>query len=168
MASTSSSSPTAAAHTSLPSRNPIPLSAGQEQQVRELYYKRVRTICADEIRDFASCALNRTISATWACRAQRLSMNKCMILHATRENQDIAREEWFATREQRRAEREEKERKRVEQEKFHREWWGLDEQGRRVMDEERLKRYDEEVRTKAREEERKRDEEGGAEVKKRR
>ena len=31
-------------------RDPAPLSAAQEQQVRELYHKRVRTKCADEIR----------------------------------------------------------------------------------------------------------------------
>ena len=129
----------------LPSRNPLPLSAGQEQQVRDLYYKRVRTYCANEIRgmddldirrifsiahiclltDFASCALNRTISATWACRTQRLSMNKCMIAHATQEEQDAAREEWFASRDKRIEEREAKERRKIEQEKFHREWWGL-------------------------------------------
>ena len=30
--------------------NPAPLSAAQEQQVRDLYYKRVRSKCADEIR----------------------------------------------------------------------------------------------------------------------
>ncbi len=75
--------------------------------------------------DFASCALNRTISATWACRSQRLNMNKCMISHATQEEQDEAREQWFATRDKRRDEREAKERKRKEQEKLHREWWGL-------------------------------------------
>ncbi|MCJ1388502.1 hypothetical protein MMC18_001349 [Xylographa bjoerkii] len=109
----------------LPSRNPLPLSAGQEQQVRDLYYKRVRGYCANEIRDFAACALNRTISATWACRAQRLSMNKCMIGHATQEEQDAAREEWFASRDKRIEEREAKERRKIEQEKFHREWWGL-------------------------------------------
>lgn len=34
----------------LPSRNPLPLSASQEAQVRELYYKRVRGYCANEIR----------------------------------------------------------------------------------------------------------------------
>jgi hypothetical protein len=35
-----------------PSRSltPLPLSASQEQQVRDIYYKKVRTICADEIR----------------------------------------------------------------------------------------------------------------------
>ncbi|MCJ1476376.1 hypothetical protein MMC13_005042 [Lambiella insularis] len=109
----------------LPSRNPLPLSAGQEQQVRDLYYKRVRGYCADEIRDFASCALNRTFSATWACRSQRLSMNKCMIAHATQEEQDAAREEWFASADKRIAEREAKERRKKEQEKFHREWWGM-------------------------------------------
>lgn len=34
-------------------RNPVPLSAGQEQQVRDLYYKRVRQRCADEIKGTA-------------------------------------------------------------------------------------------------------------------
>ena len=34
----------------LPSRNPLPLSATQEAQVKELYYKRVRGYCANEIR----------------------------------------------------------------------------------------------------------------------
>lgn len=33
-----------------PSRNPLPLSASQESQVRELYHKRVRQKCADEVR----------------------------------------------------------------------------------------------------------------------
>ncbi|KAL9601694.1 MAG: hypothetical protein Q9179_002784 [Wetmoreana sp. 5 TL-2023] len=109
----------------LPSRNPIPLSASQDAQVRELYYKRVRGYCATEIREFASCALNRTISATWACRQQRLAMNSCMIAHASQEEQDAAREEWFATRDERKRERAEKEKRRKEQEKFHRAWWGL-------------------------------------------
>ena len=34
----------------LPSRNPLPLSATQEAQVRELYYKNVRVKCADAIK----------------------------------------------------------------------------------------------------------------------
>lgn len=52
-------------------------------------------------------------------------MNSCMILHATREEQDAAREEWFTTRDKRAEEWEAKEKKKKEQEKFHREWWGL-------------------------------------------
>ena len=129
----------------LPSRNPLPLSAAQEAQVRDMYYKNVRGHCANEIRgdisssslllcamltetialDFASCALNRTISATWACRTERLAMNSCMVSHATQAEQDAAREEWFATRDVRIRQREEKEKKKKEQEKFHREWWGM-------------------------------------------
>lgn len=31
-------------------RNPLPLSATQEQEVKQLYYKRVRGYCADEIK----------------------------------------------------------------------------------------------------------------------
>lgn len=34
----------------VPSRNPLPLSASQEGQVREIYYGRVRKQCVDEIK----------------------------------------------------------------------------------------------------------------------
>jgi hypothetical protein len=34
----------------VPSRNPLPLSASQEAQVRDIYYQRVRSLCADEIK----------------------------------------------------------------------------------------------------------------------
>lgn len=34
----------------LPSQNPIPLSAAQESQVQQLYYRKVRHICQHEIR----------------------------------------------------------------------------------------------------------------------
>ncbi len=53
-------------------------------------------------------------------------MNSCMVEHATQQNQDAAREEWFATRLERQRLREENEKKRKEQEKFYNEWWGLD------------------------------------------
>lgn len=75
--------------------------------------------------EFASCALNRTFSATWKCRPQRLAMNSCMIGHAGQEQQDAAREEWFATRDERVRQKQEKEARKKEQEKFHREWWGM-------------------------------------------
>jgi COX assembly mitochondrial protein 1 len=52
-------------------------------------------------------------------------MNSCMVLNATQQEQDRAREDWFAGRMERKRVRDEKEKKRVEQEKFHREWWGL-------------------------------------------
>ncbi|KAF8241643.1 hypothetical protein K440DRAFT_481334, partial [Wilcoxina mikolae CBS 423.85] len=82
----------------LPSRNPLPLSASQEGQVRDLYYARVRGLCAEEIRIFAECARGRTVTATWACRTERGKMNKCMVANATQENHDAAREEWFRQR----------------------------------------------------------------------
>lgn len=34
----------------MPSRNPLPLSASQEAQVRDIFYDRVRRQCADEIK----------------------------------------------------------------------------------------------------------------------
>lgn len=52
-------------------------------------------------------------------------MNSCMIAHAGQDEQDAAREEWFATRGERIRQRQEKEARKKEQEKFHREWWGL-------------------------------------------
>ncbi|EED22248.1 conserved hypothetical protein [Talaromyces stipitatus ATCC 10500] len=89
--------------------NPLPLSATQEQQVKEIYYKRVRGYCAPEIKAFAECARGRTFTTTWVCREQRLAMNTCMLAHAKPEELDRAREEWFAGREARRREREEQE-----------------------------------------------------------
>ena len=74
---------------------------------------------------FADCALGRTITAPFKCRAQNRAMNTCMVAHATQKEQDAAREEWFATRMLRAREREQREERRKEQEKFHREWWGL-------------------------------------------
>ncbi|KAJ0420488.1 cytochrome c oxidase biogenesis protein Cmc1 like-domain-containing protein [Aspergillus carlsbadensis] len=83
-------------------RNPLPLSAAQEAEVKQLYYKRVRSHCAPEIKAFAECAVNRTVTATWVCRTQRLAMNSCMVAHAKPEEEDRAREEWFATHGERR------------------------------------------------------------------
>lgn len=37
----------------VPSRNPLPLSASQEAQVRDVYYARVRRNCTDEIKGTA-------------------------------------------------------------------------------------------------------------------
>ncbi|KAI9038672.1 uncharacterized protein KD926_010512 [Aspergillus affinis] len=128
-------------------RNPLPLSAAQESEVKQIYYKRVRALCAPEIKGsstlpypapsspilsyptptthqqymslkpitqqdpanpsylpytaFAECAVNRTVTATWVCRTQRLAMNSCMVAHAKPEEEDRAREEWFSTHEER-------------------------------------------------------------------
>ncbi|KAI1129169.1 hypothetical protein F5Y10DRAFT_238727 [Nemania abortiva] len=111
----------------MPSRNPLPLSASQEAQVREVFNARVRELCSDEIKAFADCARNRTFSIPFACRALSHAMNSCMQAHATPAEHDRAREDWFAARMTRARERERKERRRLEQERFHREWWGLPE-----------------------------------------
>ncbi|KAL5362180.1 cytochrome c oxidase biogenesis protein Cmc1 like-domain-containing protein [Aspergillus floccosus] len=106
-----SDTPSDASTTSAPRkynlRNPLPLSATQEAEVKQIYYKRVRSHCAAEIKAFAECAVNRTVTATWVCRSQRLAMNSCMVAHAKPEEEDRAREEWFATHEERRRQREE-------------------------------------------------------------
>ncbi|EMC98665.1 hypothetical protein BAUCODRAFT_145711 [Baudoinia panamericana UAMH 10762] len=123
---TNESLPSSPAPAPLPSRNPLPLSASQEAQVRELYYKRVRNKCADEVRDFAACCTHRTFTATIMCRKQQKAMNTCMMQFATRNEQDAAREEWFATMDKRREEREKKAEKLKKDEKFWREWWDKD------------------------------------------
>ncbi|KAI1455769.1 cytochrome c oxidase biogenesis protein Cmc1 like-domain-containing protein [Annulohypoxylon moriforme] len=109
----------------MPSRNPLPLSASQEAQVREVFNARVRQLCSEEIKAFADCARNRTFTIPFACRDSSRRMNGCMLAHATPEEHDRAREQWFAQRQQRAREREVKERRKMEQEAFHREWWGL-------------------------------------------
>ncbi|KAF2177696.1 hypothetical protein K469DRAFT_463057, partial [Zopfia rhizophila CBS 207.26] len=110
--------------------NPTPLSAPQEQQVRDLYYKNVREKCAEEIKAFAACAAGRTITMVWACRAQKLAMNSCMVQHQGQEELDKARAEWFRLAGERRREKEERERRVEEAKKKHQEWWNLDEHGR--------------------------------------
>ncbi|KAL2161399.1 hypothetical protein VTH06DRAFT_7960 [Thermothelomyces fergusii] len=114
----------------MPSRNPLPLSASQEAQVRDLFYQRVRQKCAAEIKAFADCAMGRTFTAGFACREPHRLMNSCMKAHATQEEQDAAREEWFARRVERARERERRARRKAEQEAFLREWWGLPEKDR--------------------------------------
>ncbi|RMZ87098.1 hypothetical protein DV736_g5672, partial [Chaetothyriales sp. CBS 134916] len=78
-------------------RNPLPLSSKQEAEVRNIYYRKVRSLCAPEIAAFAACARGRTISLAWACKPEQLAMNSCMIQHAAEKRlEDEAREEWFS------------------------------------------------------------------------
>ncbi|RDA95537.1 hypothetical protein CP533_1282 [Ophiocordyceps camponoti-saundersi (nom. inval.)] len=102
--------------------SPLPLSASQEAQVRELFHTRVRNKCADEIR---ACASGRTFSISFACRTEHRAMNNCMNSHANRREEDAAREEWFALRLQRRRRREHEARVAAAQEEFMHDWWGL-------------------------------------------
>lgn len=71
-------------------------------------------------------------------------MNSCMKAHATPREQDAAREEWFAQRQERVQAKIEKQRRKEEQARFVREWWGLEESEReaqiRRLDEEKLKK----------------------------
>ncbi|KAM0264506.1 hypothetical protein ACHAQJ_000697 [Trichoderma viride] len=124
----------------VPSRNPLPLSASQESQVRDIYYARVRKQCAEEIKAFANCALGRTFSVSFACRAENHAMNACMMLHATQDQQDAAREDWFALRMERQKQRERKAKMATAQEEFMREWWGLPEEVRLSRQKEMEKR----------------------------
>ncbi|KAK4188502.1 hypothetical protein QBC35DRAFT_357817, partial [Podospora australis] len=116
----------------IPSRNPLPLSASQEAQVRDIFHARVRKRCTDEIKAFADCAMGRTFSAPFLCRGPLHVMNSCMKVNATPEEQDAAREEWWAQRVERQKEKERKARRKLEQERFLREWWGLPEKDREL------------------------------------
>ncbi|KAF1966660.1 hypothetical protein BU23DRAFT_544139 [Bimuria novae-zelandiae CBS 107.79] len=113
----------------LPS-NPTPLSAPQEQQVRDIYYKNVRAKCAEEIAAFAACATGRTFTMIYACRPQKLAMNTCMLQYQGQAELDAARAEWFALAGERKREKEERARLIEESKQRHKEWWGLDERGK--------------------------------------
>ncbi|KAF2127867.1 hypothetical protein P153DRAFT_342783 [Dothidotthia symphoricarpi CBS 119687] len=110
--------------------NPTPLSAPQEQQVRDLYYKNARSKCAQEIETFAACALGRTITMVWACRAQKLTMNACMLQFQTQDEMDKARAQWFQLAGERRKAREDHQQRLEDARHKHKEWWNLDEEGR--------------------------------------
>ncbi|PHH61440.1 hypothetical protein CDD81_348 [Ophiocordyceps australis] len=113
--------------TEVPSPNPLPLSASQEAQVRDIFYARVRQRCAQEIKEFAACARDRTFTVSFACRRQHRAMNGCMAANATQAERDAAREEWFALRMERQREKEHKARVAAAQQDFVRDWWGLPE-----------------------------------------
>ncbi|KAI8933647.1 hypothetical protein NX059_009370 [Plenodomus lindquistii] len=110
--------------------NPTPLSAPQEQQVKDLYYKNVRAKCAKEIETFAQCALGRTITMIYACRAPRLAMNSCMLQYQNQDELDAARREWFSLAGERKKAREEYQRALEDARHKHKEWWSLDDEGR--------------------------------------
>ncbi|KAK3049297.1 hypothetical protein LTR09_009475 [Extremus antarcticus] len=132
--SSTTPAPTAPKPVPNPSLTPLPLSASQEHQVRELYHKRVRQKCADEVRDFATCCTSRTFTAPLFCRGQQKAMNQCMMRFATQEERDDARREWFETSESRRKEKEAKEAKRKQDEVFWREWWDKDTATKKVVE----------------------------------
>ncbi|KAF2277830.1 uncharacterized protein EI97DRAFT_346495, partial [Westerdykella ornata] len=94
--------------------NPTPLSAAQEQQVREIYYKNVRAKCAEEIKAFADCANGRTLTSVWACRAQKLAMNSCLLSYQGPDEMDKARAEWFRLAGERKRAKEERAKKEAE------------------------------------------------------
>ncbi|KAL0935261.1 cytochrome c oxidase biogenesis protein [Colletotrichum truncatum] len=48
----------------MPSRNPLPLSASQEAQIRDIYYARVRSACAPEIKGAYSPVSRSIIQVT--------------------------------------------------------------------------------------------------------
>ena len=66
----------------------------------------------------------------YACRAQKLTMNTCMLRYQGPDELDAARAEWFARAGERRREKEEMARRVEEGKRRHKEWWGLDEEGK--------------------------------------
>ncbi|KAI9718509.1 MAG: hypothetical protein M1828_006692 [Chrysothrix sp. TS-e1954] len=128
---TPTSKPVVSTAFNIRSQRPFPLNAAQESEVRDLYYKRVRDACAPEIKAFAHCCAGRTFSISWRCRGERKGMEECMIKRATREEEDAAREEWFARIPERKKEREELEGWKEGQRRMKREWWKEWEEGKK-------------------------------------
>ena len=54
------------------------------------------------------------ISVNFTCQDQKLAMNSCLRSHGTMDEQDRAREEWFATRLQKKREAAEQESERLQ------------------------------------------------------
>lgn len=57
-------------------------------------------------------------------------MNSCMLQYQGQDEMDKARAQWFQLAGERREKREEHARKLEEARRQHKEWWGLDEQGK--------------------------------------
>ncbi|KAF2663517.1 hypothetical protein BT63DRAFT_484248 [Microthyrium microscopicum] len=111
---------------------PIPLSSKQESEIRDIYHKAVRSKCSDQIAKFAACAKANVVSVNFTCSSEKLNMNHCLRLHATQEEEDRARAEWFSKLDHRRKEREKEAQDRIENEKKLKDWWGMDDNWNRV------------------------------------
>lgn len=74
--------------------------------------------------------MGRTVTMVWACRAQKLAMNSCMMKYQGQDELDKARAEWFRLAGERKRQREEEARKIEEARRRHKEWWNLDEHGK--------------------------------------
>lgn len=61
-------------------------------------------------------------------------MNRCMVAHASQAELDRARDEWFATAEDRRQKRREDEAIRQQKLEQKRQYWGINERGRQAED----------------------------------
>ncbi|KAG5513545.1 hypothetical protein PMAC_000977 [Pneumocystis sp. 'macacae'] len=83
-------------------------SSRDEEEVRRIFLKSLRTACADSIRGwetvgrrrlrwtgFAECAAGRTFSMAWKCREEKHRMKECMRLNGHREQYDRARETYM-------------------------------------------------------------------------
>ncbi|OBT56202.1 hypothetical protein VE04_02876 [Pseudogymnoascus sp. 24MN13] len=114
----------------MPSRNPLPLSAGQETQVRDLYFARVRALCAAEIK--GSFFAPATVTSPELLGQLSSSAGGGRVHLANSGFSQNSQNALSAGHSQRpsRKDREAKDRRRKEQEKFHREWWGLPEADR--------------------------------------
>jgi COX assembly protein 1 len=64
-------------------------------------------------KDFAACAREHMVSVNFTCRDQKLAMNSCLRKNGTMAEQDRAREEWFATRLQKKKDAAEQEAERL-------------------------------------------------------
>lgn len=74
--------------------------------------------------------MGRTFTIPFHCRAEKLAMNTCMLQYQGQDELDKARAEWFALAGERRREKEERARLVEESKRRHKEWWGLDEEGK--------------------------------------
>lgn len=68
----------------------------------------------------------------WACRAQKLAMNACLLSYQGQDELDKARMQWFQEAGERKRAREERERKAAEALKKHREYWGIEDMEKKV------------------------------------
>ncbi|KAG4303658.1 hypothetical protein PCK1_000176 [Pneumocystis canis] len=67
-------------------------SSHDEEEVRRIFLKILRTTCSDKIQKFAECATGKTFSALWKCRLEKKQMKECIRLNTLPNHYDCARE----------------------------------------------------------------------------
>jgi len=78
------------------------LSRREEETLLKTTKARALQECDPVVKEFAECAMGRTVSVAWACKDKLKRVQECMIQYTGPEPMEIVRAEYLRLRDQQR------------------------------------------------------------------